>query len=200
MSLLNNRNWRSAARRSPITAFLMLASVIGAIVVEFSYPPPDYLFYAGIEQGQYYRLISPIFLHFGLLHLVFNCLWLSMLGSRIEAVEGPFHLLLLVVVCGAVSNMVQFYWSNSIYFGGMSGVIYALLGYLWIKHKIAPQTYPALPQGLMGFMVGWLVLCMTGILEIAVGIGVANAAHLGGLIIGLIIGIVFATLNLSRDT
>ena len=200
MSLFKNSNWSSAGRRCPITALLILASIFGAIVVEVNYPPPDYLFYGGLDQGQYYRLISPIFLHFGLLHLVFNSLWLSMLGSRIEAIEGSFHLLVLVLVCGAVSNVVQFYWSNSIYFGGMSGVIYALLGYLWIKHKIAPQIYPALPQGLMGFMVGWLVLCMTGILEITLGIEVANAAHLGGLIIGLIIGVVFATLNLSRDS
>ena len=187
------------ANRSPITLLLIIASVIGAIIVEFNYPPTS-LLYAGIEQGQYYRLISPIFLHFGLLHLVFNCLWLSMLGFRIEAIEGSFHLLILVIICGIVSNMVQYNWSGSVYFGGMSGVIYALLGYVWIKHKIAPHNFPALPQGLMGFMVGWLVLCMTGILEVTLGMAIANAAHLGGLIIGLILGLVFATLNLSRDT
>jgi GlpG protein len=50
----------------------------------------------------------------------------------------------------------------------------------------------------MGFMVGWLVLCMTGILEVAVGIGVANAAHLGGLIVGLLIGFVFALIGKSK--
>ena len=187
------------ANRSPITLLLIIASVIGAIIVEFNYPPTS-LLYAGIEQGQYYRLISPIFLHFGLLHLVFNCLWLSMLGFRIEAIEGSFHLLILVIICGIVSNMVQYNWSGSVNFGGMSGVIYALLGYVWIKHKVAPHNFPALPQGLMGFMVGWLVLCMTGILEVTLGMAIANAAHLGGLIIGLILGLVFATLNLSRDT
>jgi GlpG protein len=74
----------------------------------------------------------------------------------------------------------------------MSGVIYALLGYIWIKNKIAPQNHAPLPSGLMGFMVGWLVLCMTGVLEVALGIGVANAAHLSGLTSGLFIGLVFA--------
>jgi GlpG protein len=98
--------------------------------------------------------------------------------------------------------MSQYYWSGTIYFGGMSGVIYALLGYLWIKHKIAPQNYARLPSGLMGFMVGWLVLCMTGVLEVALGIGVANAAHLSGLVAGLLIGLVFAlkTLAVSKNS
>ena len=84
----------------------------------------------------------------------------------------------------------------------MSGVIYALLGYLWVKHKIAPQHYAPLPSGLMGFMVGWLVLCMTGVLEVALGIGVANAAHLSGLVAGLFIGLVFAfkTLAVSNNS
>ena len=48
----------------------------------------------------------------------------------------------------------------------------------------------------MGFMVGWLVLCMTGVLEVALGIGVGNAAHLSGLVVGLLIGMVFALKSL----
>jgi GlpG protein len=147
-------------------------------------------------------MISPIFLHFGLLHLVFNCLWLGLLGSKIETHMGSIHLLLIVLVSGVGSNMSQYYWSGTVYFGGMSGVIYALLGYLWIKHMIAPQYYAPLPSGLMGFMVGWLVLCMTGVLEVALGIGVANAAHLSGLVAGLLIGLVFSlkTLAVSKNS
>ena len=75
-------------------------------------------------------------------------------------------------------------------------MIYALLGYLWIKYKIAPHHFSPLPSGLMGFMVGWLVLCMTGVLEVALGIGVGNAAHLSGLVVGLLIGMVFALKSL----
>jgi len=141
-------------------------------------------------------------LHFGLLHLVFNALWLSLLGSKIETHEGSLHFLLIVLISGVASNMTQYYWSGSIYFGGLSGVIYALLGYIWIKHKIVPHTFAPLPNGLMGFMVGWLVLCMTGVLELALGIGVANAAHLSGLVSGLLIGLVFAikTLVISKNS
>lgn len=198
MNLWNKSSWGSGITANPLVVLLMLASVIGAAITEFSPSLTALFFFSDPEKGQYYRLLSPIFLHFGLLHLVFNCLWLGILGARIELLEGSLHLLILVLITGVCSNMAQYYWSGSIYFGGLSGVIYALLGYIWIKNKIAPYNYAPLPSGLMGFMVGWLVLCMTGILEIAVGIGVANAAHLGGLIVGLLIGLVFALIGKSK--
>jgi len=199
MNSWNISSCRYGIKRYPIVAVMMLSSLIGAGIVAFSPSLTNALFFGDLEQGQYYRILTPIFLHFGLLHLVFNCLWLSLLGSKIESSEGSVHLLLLVMVSGIASNMVQFYWSNSIYFGGMSGVIYALLGYVWIKHKIAPHNYAALPSGLMGFMVGWLVLCMTGILQLALGIGVANAAHFSGLLAGLLIGLVFALKSVTKQ-
>ena len=202
MSTFDHNRWRLAVLANPMVSLLILGSVIGAIVVEISSPAPGYLlynlFYNGLEQGEYLRLITPMFLHFGLMHLAFNCIWLAMLGSIIELQRGSVHLLLLVMVCGAVSNMVQYSWSGSIYFGGMSGVIYALLGYLWIGHKLRPASYAPLPNGIMLFMVGWLLFCMTGVLEAAVGIAVANAAHLSGLISGLVIGVVFTLLSSKK--
>ena len=203
MSTLDHNKWHLAVLANPIVSLLILGSVLGAIVVEVSYPEPEYLlynlFYNGLEQGEYLRLITPIFLHFGLMHLAFNSIWLAMLGSRIEQQRGSIHLLLLVMVCGAASNMVQYNWSGSMYFGGMSGVIYALLGYLWIGHKLRPATYEPLPNGIMLFMVGWLLFCMTGILEVLVGIGVANAAHFSGLISGLVFGLVFTLIDPRRS-
>lgn len=202
MNLWNIASWREGIKRNPIVAFLLLGSFIGAGIVELSPSLTNAFFFADPDRGHYYQILSPIFLHFGLLHLVFNALWLSLLGSKIETHEGSLHFLLIVLISGVASNMTQYYWSGSIYFGGLSGVIYALLGYIWIKHKIVPHTFAPLPNGLMGFMVGWLVLCMTGVLELALGIGVANAAHLSGLVSGLLIGLVFAikTLVISKNS
>jgi GlpG protein len=202
MNFWNIASWRLEIKRNPIVALLMLGSFVGAGIVEISPSLTNGLFFAHPDTSQYLRMISPIFLHFGLLHLVFNCLWLGLLGAKIETHMGSIHLLLIVLVSGVASNMSQYYWSGTVYFGGMSGVIYALLGYLWIKHMIAPQYYAPLPSGLMGFMVGWLVLCMTGVLEVALGIGVANAAHLSGLVAGLLMGLVFAlkTLAVSKNS
>jgi GlpG protein len=198
MSTVNHNRWRLAVITNPMVSLLILGSVMGALLVEFSFPFPEYLLYSGLEQGQYMCLVTPIFLHFGLMHLAFNSIWLAMLGTRIERQQGALHLLLVVIVCGAVSNMVQFNWSGSKFFGGMSGVIYALLGYLWVKHKLRPVNNEPLPSGIMLFMVGWLLFCMTGVLELTVGIAVANAAHLSGLISGLVMGAIFTLLSTTK--
>lgn len=187
-------NWLLAARQNPAVSLLIIASVLGGLVASFFPQLQRELFFGSLASEQYWRLITPIFLHFGLVHLVFNSLWLSMLGSRIEQLNGSLHLILLVVCSGVVSNMAQYVWSGSVYFGGMSGVVYALLGYIWIKHKLMPHPALQLPPGIIGFMLGWLVVCMTGILDVLLGVGIANAAHLGGLVIGMLLGFIFGVI------
>ena len=148
--------------------------------------------------GDYWRLLTPIFLHFGIAHFVFNSIWLSMLGSRIENLMGPIHLMLLVVFSGLISNVSQFWWTGAPNFGGMSGVIYSLLGYLWVGNILAPRAGLELPRGIFGFMIGWLFLCMTPLLPAVFGIGIANAAHVGGLFCGMITGLAFGMVLRSR--
>lgn len=183
--------WRTAAKQHPATALLFFASLWGWFVGSFFYPIPQFFVFGGIAEGELWRLITPIFVHFGLMHLVFNGLWLSLLGGRIELLLGPIHLLLLVVVSAVISNMGQFIWTGSVAFGGMSGVIYALLGYIWIRNLLAPHPILALPKELIGFMLVWLLFCMTGILDFLLGVGIANAAHFSGLIVGMLLGFAF---------
>ena len=70
-------------------------------------------------------------------------------------------------------------------------MLYALLGYIWIKNTLVPQRLLSLPKGIVGFMVGWLFLCMTPVVTFFIGVGIANAAHLGGLLVGLLLGLGF---------
>ena len=188
-------NWLLAAKMNPSVTVLMIGSVLGTVIASYFPQWQRPLFFGGLASPDYWRFVTPIFSHFGLVHLIFNCLWLSMLGSRIEKMSGSLHLLLLVLVTGVVSNVVQFVWSGSPYFGGMSGVVYALLGYIWIKDKVVPDPQLQLPPGIIGFMLGWLVVCMTGILDLLLGVGVANGAHLGGLIIGMLLGLIFGLIS-----
>ncbi len=188
-------NWLLAARQNPAVSLLIIASALGGLIGSVSPQLQRSLFFGSLASGEYWRLITPIFLHFGLVHLIFNCLWLSMLGSRIEQLTSSIHLILLVLLSGIISNMAQFVWSGTVYFGGMSGVVYALLGYIWIKQKIAPHPLLQLPAGIVGFMIGWLLVCMTGILDLLLGVGVANAAHLGGLVIGMLLGCIFGLIS-----
>src|SRR3989344_5323856 len=95
-----------------------------------------------IRQGEVWRLISPCILHKDLLHILFNMLWLWYLGRPIEARIGPFRTLLLSLIAGAGTNILQYLMSGP-FFIGYSGVITALAGVIWMRERIAPwEGYP----------------------------------------------------------
>lgn len=135
-----------------------------------------------IAHGQVWRVITPIFIHFGIAHLVFNMLWLKDLGSAIEKVAGPASFLELVLVSGVASNFAEFAFSTP-YFGGMSGVVYALFGYVWMRAKFDPASGLRLESNTILWMIGWFVLCTTGVMG-----PVANIAHGVGLAVGMVWG------------
>ena len=198
--------------RTPVVMALLALSILGAAVAEWGFGLVRWLTFQDfilvsprevefatladtLANGQYWRLITPIFLHFGIFHIAFNGLWLWEFGRRIEVHVGGAHLLILVLVAGLVSNYSQYLWSGPSLFGGMSGVLYALLGYLWIRNRVAPQPGLALPPGIVGFMLAWLLICMTGVIDLLFQGSVANAAHASGLIAGMALGLVFGLAN-----
>ncbi|WP_439102428.1 rhomboid family intramembrane serine protease [Congregibacter sp.] len=149
--------------------------------------------------GQLWRLITPVFLHFGLMHIVFNSLWCWELGRRIEGALGSLNLLGLFLATAALSNFAQHTVSGSVLFGGLSGVVYAFLGFSWVAGQINPGwRYLAPATPIMLFMVGWLVFCLVGLVDV-LGFSVANAAHVGGLLSGATIGGAFAVLHRNRS-
>ncbi|WP_108447160.1 rhomboid family intramembrane serine protease [Halomonas denitrificans] len=140
-----------------------------------------------LASGQVWRLLSPAFLHFGWMHLIFNMLWLWYFGRQVEALQGSRRMLTLLLVAGIGANLAQ-YAAGTVLFGGMSGVDFALLGYVWLMSRRAPRSGFFVPQMLVVFMLGWLVFAMTDMAAL-VGFGnVANEAHLGGLVVGLALG------------
>jgi GlpG protein len=132
-----------------------------------------------IREGQVWRLFTPIFLHFGVLHLLFNMFWLRDLGSVIELKKGALWLAFMVLTIAAGSNLAEYAWSQWPQFGGMSGVVYGLFGYIWIKGRLQPHEQFFMPQQTVIIMLAWLVICMTGSLG-----PIANAAHVAGLGLG----------------
>jgi GlpG protein len=133
-----------------------------------------------VRHGQVWRLFTPMFLHFTLLHILFNLLWLRDLGSMIEGRQTTGHLALLVLGISGLSNLAQFYIHHSPAFGGMSGVVYGLLGYIWIRGKLDPASGLFLHPTTVVTMLVWLVVCFTGLLG-----PVANTAHVAGLLVGM---------------
>ena len=143
-----------------------------------------------VQGGEVWRLITPIFIHFGIVHLVFNMLWMKDLGPLIERRWSSRTLLLLVLVSAVLSNVAQFLvnwdFKNGLHFanalsGGMSGVVYALLGYVWIRGHCDPSAGIRLPPTIVLMMLGWQVLCLTGMLG-----HIGNTAHAVGLVVGMV--------------
>lgn len=130
---------------------------------------------------QFWRLLTPIFLHLGPMHLLMNMLALHSLGRVIEFRRGSLTLLLLVVVTGVLSNIVQYELAGPA-FGGMSGAIFGLFGYAWMKSEFDHSAGIFIPRISVIWMLGWLFLCMYGYLG-----PIANGAHFGGLIFGILI-------------
>jgi len=133
--------------------------------------------------GQFWRALTPIFIHLSFFHIALNMWWLFDLGSLLERRKGWPLLLGLVIVSGVGSNMLQAAIKDPS-FGGMSGVIFALFGYAWILSERSSDSgidlHPILPV----FMVGWLLLGFV-LPMIGLDMGIANWCHLGGLVIGV---------------
>ncbi len=146
------------------------------------------LFLPEVRAGEVWRLITPIFLHGGIMHILFNMMWLAQFGRFIESRFGAAKLLAIVFAVGIGSNLVQ-YVTSSPNFGGMSGVNYGLFGFLWMKGKFGRDEVWQMPQQTVQLMLMWMLLCFTGMLG-----PIANGAHLGGLIIGALLGISSARL------
>ena len=143
-----------------------------------------------MQNNEWWRLITPMFIHFSLTHLVFNCLWIFVLGSKIEQIDGHITFINLVIFSSIISNLAQHFYGESSLFGGLSGVIYGLLGYCMIIEMDTKQDRYDLPPALYLFMLIWLILGFLGILNIFGFGNVANYAHLGGLISGIIFAMI----------
>jgi GlpG protein len=139
---------------------------------------------------QVWRWFTPILLHFSVLHLAFNCVVVIELGRRVESASGTRGFCVLVLAIGGLSNLGQYAFGGGPLFGGLSGVGYGLLGYLMVRHRLAPQVAAfQLPAGLSLGLLIFLVIFSTGITE-PFGLNVANAAHWGGLLVGTLAALV----------
>jgi len=185
--------YRGAPRKGTLTVILIAACIIVAVlsklgrditpiralfISELIIPPfslVDSL--PEIWRGQIWRLFTPIFIHFGIMHLGFNMLWLWDLGNMIEDRKGTLFLAIFIFIVSGASNLIQFLFAGPA-FGGMSGVVYGLLGYIWMKGKYDPGSRLGLHKTTVIMMIGWFFLCF--LLP-----NIANWVHAGGLAVGI---------------
>ncbi len=149
-----------------------------------------------IQQGQLWRLITPAFLHAGFLHLFFNMIWLIILGKQLEQRMGWQRYLLFVLFTAILTNTIQ-YLMSGFNFVGFSGVICAMIAFVWVRQKVAPWEGYLLQTSTVNFVMLFLFSILflqlfSFYLEIAYNYsftaGIANSAHFSGLLIGIILG------------
>jgi GlpG protein len=173
--------WAHPARRRPVTMALILISVV---VFPLLHTVAPWFLFSGqlIQSGEVWRLVTPIFLHFGLPHIVFNMWWLYDLGGIIELKLRWLRFAGLVLAIAIPSNIAQAMATGEA-FGGMSGVVYGLFGFAWVRGRLDPASGLYLRPDIAFWMIGWFVLCMGGVIG-----NVANWAHGVGLLAGGLLG------------
>ena len=198
---MNFKNLIKGAQRIPVTSAVILLGVLGYLAVVFDSDIRPLLFYPphpSMGASGYLRLLTPTFLHFHPLHILFNALWIWEFGRRIELYCGSIACLLLFLITALAANFTQFYSSGIVAFGGLSGVVYGYLGFLFIARRAVPSPLFRLPIGLFVAMLVFLLLGYLGVIGFLMGAGIANGAHLGGLLSGLLCGLVYFYRDIDR--
>jgi GlpG protein len=186
---------------TPLTWALLVFSVVVALATGLGSPDapfvgdltiasvrrtgPDAIAWDGLSEvasGQVWRLITPIFVHFGALHLLFVSLGLLDLGRRVEATSGTAALAAMVLAFGVVGNVAQ-YMAAGPAFGGLSGVLFGLFAFVWVLARRAPESGYALREGEVIVLAIWAGACLLGLMG-----PVGNAAHAAGFVAGLVAG------------
>jgi len=184
--------WHTLASQAGVVTFVVACAVLLTAALQLIYwqQTTTALLIAertalSFNWGEPWRLVTPAFLHFSATHLIFNVFWWWYLGGRIELTLGRGVLFGLFVFTAVLSNYIQFAVSGPL-FGGLSGVVYGLLGFCMVMS--AKRGGPLwLPPALLFFMVAWLILGYTNVLWV----NMANEAHLAGLLSGAVAGAYF---------
>ena len=165
-------------------AFYVYTSVVGGDFVETSnsmigqYGQNTFL----VFRGEYYRLVSSMFVHASIAHLAGNMLFLLVFGLRAEEMFSLPEYLLVYFLGGLAGNLVSLWLLPSSFSVGASGAIFGMFGAVTVFARRSVN------QSIMGALIYGFFL-----LFISSGQGVNVFAHLGGLVCGLIIGYLLAT-------
>jgi GlpG protein len=186
-------------KNTPVTSVLLIITMLVAVITllgsqftdyffiaEIQYYPRSWFLYDGLQNV--WRPFSPIFLHFGAEHLIFNSLSFWYLGSVLERKIGMAAFISLVACLAVVSNVSQLVVSGPL-FGGLSGVVYGLIGFAFLYQTFISNLN--VPKGLLYLAIGWMFLGMTDVLAV-IGFGnMANTAHLSGLLTGFLAFLIY---------
>lgn len=154
---------------------------------------------ASLKRGEFWRLVTPIFIHYGPMHIIFNVLMFLQFGRLIEGRYGSMWMAILILVCAVLSNFAQgvvpdaiggsspYYYGSGMLitsFGGLSGVVFGMFGFILVKQMTDSKSGFYMPQSTIMILLIYLVFCMTPIASQMFGLHVANWAHGVGFVVG----------------
>lgn len=183
-------------KKEPVTAGLIFLNTLIFLIVEFTGGSENgqHMLECGaayapliLEQGEWYRIFSSMFLHFGLPHLVNNMLVLFVMGQRLEPAVGRMRFLLIYLAGGIGGNIVSLCWDmhTGVFAvsAGASGAVFAVIGgmiYVIIRHKgrVADLT-----------MRQMIIMAAFSLYFGFASEGVDNATHAGGMLCGFLVAV-----------
>lgn len=179
-SVRDKAGWLTLSVMALCVIVYLLMQILGTrqIMVWLAFPAD------AAQYGEIWRWLTPAFVHFSITHISFNLILWWYIGGPIEQRLGVKKLLQILLIAAVASNYMQAFFSDN-NFGGLSGVVYALVGYAWLLGERTPQRGVGLERSLMIVSVVWLFVGYFDIL----GISIANAAHLTGLVVGLLLAL-----------
>lgn len=145
------------------------------------------------EDWQLWRYVTHAFVHLSNVHIIANLAWFWLFGGVIQRYFGGTKLFLLFLLSAVISGAVQNYFSGPDFFG-LSGVVYAVLGYVFVVDKLNAHVFD-LPKGFFTMLLIGLAL---GFISPLFGVYLGNAAHISGLIVGLVWGLIDSKMMLNR--
>ena len=185
---------RTGYRFTPILLLLNIAifAVMVLSGVDFMQPSGEDLVWWGANYtvftraGQPWRLLTACFLHIGVIHLAVNMMSLRYLGMQVEPLLGSWRFLVAYLITGLTGSLGSLWWHDVAVSAGASGAIFGIEGVLLalvMTNIYTDQVRKALLKS---------TLSVVGInLLIGMSIGADNAAHIGGLLGGMVCGMVF---------
>lgn len=183
------QKWAAAGR---LTRSIVIVCAI-VFLIQIIYPAIYSLlkYYHAIDSSlviqEPWRLITPAFMHGNFVHIAFNLVMWWLIAQQIEKVRGVVELSVIVIISAMLSNFCQFYFTGP-EFLGLSGVVFAIGGYCLSYAYFAKEQALELSQSLM-FML--FVSLLIGFL-FGGALSIGNAAHVSGLVTGLILGFIQA--------
>ena len=164
-------------------AIFLLMSLAGGSTNELTLRAFGVKANAEIAQGEWWRLIAPIFIHIGLLHLISNSYALWVVGPQVEKLYGASRFVILYMLAGIAGVCGSYIYHPADISAGASGAIFGLFGVLLVfgiryRHSIPPFFKRAVGTAVLPVIVINLMIGFSGLLPID------NSAHVAGLLAG----------------